>query len=229
MGDACREFNTPVTGGNVSFYNESPEGAVYPTPTIGMLGLIEDITKVVTADFKSEGDTIMLLSTKPLGDTTSLSGSEYVRLQTGKVQGALGDLDIKAEHNLIKTIVAAADAGVLRSAHDISEGGIAVTLAESCFGQSTDRELGCKVDLDLSSKRDAVLFGEQSGAVVVSVKPGDEAKVESLAKSHGILCAKIGTVTGSELRINDVIAASVSQLKQAHSNALPAILDKELV
>lgn len=229
MGDACREFNTPVTGGNVSFYNESPEGAVFPTPTIGMLGLIEDITKVVTADFKSEGDTIMLLSTKPLGDPASLSGSEFVRLQIGKVQGALAELDIKAEHNLIKTIVAAADASLLQSAHDISEGGIAVTLAESCFGQSTDRELGCNVQLDLSANSNAVLFGEQSGAVVVSVKQGKEAKLEQLAETHGVLCSKIGTVAGSSLIINDAISFSVAQLKQLHSNALPAILDKELV
>jgi phosphoribosylformylglycinamidine synthase len=229
MGDACREFNTPVTGGNVSFYNESPEGAVYPTPTIGMLGVIDDITKVVTADFKSEGDSIMLLSTKPLGDPGSLSGSEFVRLETGKVQGTLADLDIKAEHNLIKTLVAASEAQVLQSAHDISEGGIAVTLAESCFAQSTDRELGCQVELDLGANHNAVLFGEQSGCVVVSLTPGNENALADLAKQHGILCSKIGTVGGSDLRINDVISAKVSSLKQRHANALPAILDKELV
>lgn len=229
MGDACREFETPVTGGNVSFYNESPEGAVFPTPTIGMLGLIEDISKVVSSDFKTNGDVIMTLSTKPIGDVKSLAGSEYVRQLTGKIQGTLADLDLKAEHQLIRVLVAAAEKKLLQSAHDVSEGGIAITLAESCFGQSTDREHGCTVKLDLGANRDAVLFGEQQGVVVISANRGDDKKIAEIAKSHGILCTEIGMVGGTELRINEVITASISRLRQLHSNALPAILDRELV
>lgn len=229
MGDVCRELETPVTGGNVSFYNQSPEGAVYPTPTIGMLGLIEDISKVVTSDFKADGDVIILLSTQALGQTGSLSGSEYLRLQTGKIQGNLSEVDMKGEHNLIKVLVDSADKELLRSAHDISEGGIAVALAESCFGQSTDREFGCTVKLDIVSRIDATLFGEQQGVVIVSVKPGDEKAIMEISESHGIRSEVIGRVGGSSLTINDLIDAPISELRERYMNALTQILDKELV
>jgi phosphoribosylformylglycinamidine synthase subunit PurL len=229
MGDACRELETPVTGGNVSFYNESPEGAVYPTPTIGMLGLIEDISKVVTSDFKADGDVILLLTTKSLGDAGSLSGSEYVRLKTGKIQGALPELDLRGEHNLIKTLVAAAEKRLLQSAHDISEGGFAVALSECCFGQSTEHERGCEVTLPNISRFDATLFGEQQGIVIASAKRGDDAKIAEIAQQHAIMCQVIGEVGGRNVKINDVVNRPVAQLREKYLNALPAILDAELV
>lgn len=229
MGDACKELETPVTGGNVSFYNESPEGAVYPTPTIGMLGLIEDVAKVVTIDFKKEGDVVLLLSTKPLGDVQALGGSEYLKLRTGKVAGDAPEVDLKREHNLIKVLVACAEKHYLRSAHDVSEGGVAVTLAECCFGQTTEHPIGASVKLPLGSRRDAALFAEQQGIVVVSATPGDDAHIQTIAREHGINCVRIGAVGGKRLIVEDAIDLGIDQLSHAYFDALPSKLDRELV
>lgn len=226
MGDACKELGTPVTGGNVSFYNESPEGAVYPTPTIGMLGLVEDITKVVTSDFKQEGDAVYLLSTEQLGMQASFGGSEYLRLRTGKVQGDTPHVDLKKEHDLIRVLIAATDAKLLKSAHDVSEGGLGVSLAESCFGQSTERPIGAEIDIELGAHRDRALFGEQQGIVVVTTEHGDA--LQTLAAKHNILCSRIGTVGGDALRINE-LTLPISAMREAYFEALPSRLERELV
>jgi phosphoribosylformylglycinamidine synthase II len=167
MGDACRALGTPVTGGNVSFYNESPDGAIYPTPTIGMIGLIEDITKVVSSDFKDEGDAIILLSSREVRDSNDgIGGSEYLYLRTGKVSGIAPSCDIEKEAALISTLVELADKSLIHSAHDVSEGGIAVAVAECCFGQSTERPMGAIVSDPRSgqSRIDAALFSERQGS-----------------------------------------------------------------
>jgi phosphoribosylformylglycinamidine synthase len=129
MGDACRAFGTPVTGGNVSFYNENPTGAIYPTPTIGMLGLLNNRSKALSQEFKQEGDVILLLG----GPCNEVGGSEYLKTIHGTVAGMPPQVDLAAEMRLYDAFLEIADRQLARSAHDCSDGGLAVALAECCF------------------------------------------------------------------------------------------------
>ncbi len=233
MSDACLALETPVTGGNVSFYNQSPDGAIYPTPTIGMLGLIEDISKVVSSDFKKEGDAIILLSAADNDNAfDGLGGSEYLYARTGLVTGPAPETNLAKEAALVRALVEMADGGLLRSAHDVSEGGVAVTLAECCFGQSTERQLGALIESVATlcnprianARLDATLFGERQGQVIVSADP---AKVDALlliASKHGIPATKLGRVMGDRLIIGDVIHESVAELHAVYSCALAEAL-----
>ena len=236
MSDACRALDTPVTGGNVSFYNQSPDGAIYPTPTIGMLGLIEDISKVVSSDFKKEGDAIILLSVPPSKNAVDgLGGSEYLFARIGLVTGPAPETNLDGEAALVRALVEMADERLIRSAHDVSEGGVAVTLAECCFGQSTEKQLGAAIEsVDLlrgdatNARLDATLFGERQGQVVLSA---DSANVESIiiiVSKYGLRAEKIGRVMGDRLIIGDVIHEAVSELRSVYSNALAAALGEEV-
>ena len=129
MAEACEQLGTPVTGGNVSLYNESPASAVYPTPVIGMVGLIDDLDSITRSHFSTEGDTIVLLGTP----TAELGGSEYLARVHHLVAGAPPHCDLKVERDLIEAVLASIEAGVVRSAHDSSDGGLAVALAECCI------------------------------------------------------------------------------------------------
>lgn len=215
MGDACKEFDTPVTGGNVSFYNENPKAAIYPTPTIGMLGVIEDRDKIVTQYFKNEGDVIYLL-----GDhCDEIGGSEYLKEIHGKIQGDAPNVDLKKEHALYDLTLDLIDKGLLESAHDCSDGGLAVTLAESCFEK--DGILGAEIDMSFENRVDVELFGESHSRIVVSVKPGNCAKFDEIAGKSEIKVTKIGNVSKSKLQINDIINEDVQTLKNLWENGLP--------
>ena len=189
MGDACTALGTPVTGGNVSFYNESPSGAVYPTPVVGMVGLIESTDHVTRATFREEGDAIVLL-----GECTDeLGGSEYLAWIHDTVAGAPPRCDLEAERRLIDTLLDAVPRGLVASAHDCSDGGLAVALAECVMGDR-ERMLGAEIDLsawDALPVR-AVLFGEAQGRVIVSTADADA--LIALAKTHGVPARRIGTV-----------------------------------
>src|SRR3954471_9481504 len=164
MGEACRALGTPVTGGNVSLYNESPAGAVYPTPVIGMVGLIDDISHVTPATFQNDGDAVLLLG--EIGG--ELGGSEYLATIHGEVIGPPPDCDLAAEKLLIDALLDSIRGGLVTSAHDCSDGGLAVALAECCIS-NRDEQLGAAVDLAnlrLASTR-AALFGETQGRVIV--------------------------------------------------------------
>jgi phosphoribosylformylglycinamidine synthase len=233
MGDACRALDTPVTGGNVSFYNESPDGAIFPTPTIGMIGVIDDITKVVSSDFKDAGDAVIIFTAGWSGNVTDgLGGSEYLFQRAGLVTGAAPELNIEKEAAIIKTLVQLADRGLLKSAHDLSEGGFAVAVAECCFGQSTEIPLGAtigKVTRDGVS-RDTLLFGERQGRVLLSAKPSDVEAIQNLANVNGLLAFNIGTVGGDRLIIGDEIDESVAELFEVYSESLhKALGDVEAV
>ncbi len=226
IGDACRTLETPVTGGNVSFYNESPDGAIYPTPTIGMLGIIEDITKVVSSSFKNLGDAIILLKANKSSDPLDgLGGSEYLRITSGEIAGKSPSCDLDGEKRLIKLLVVLADKELINSAHDVSEGGIAVTLAECCFGMSTERMFGALINLDLSAAKAARLFGESQGRVVISADPDQVDAILSRAKASDVEAIIIGRVEGSNLKINEVIDEPVSDLFSIYTSALPALLE----
>jgi len=211
MGDACRALDTPVTGGNVSLYNESPMGAVYPTPTIGMVGLVADVAHVTGMRFATAGDEIVLLG-EP---TDELGASEYLAWVHGVVAGAPPACDLAKERALIDTLLATIGAGHVASAHDCSEGGLAVALAE-CSICDRDDMRGAEIDLSpwAALPERALLFGEAQGRVVVSTARADA--VLAAAKTHGVPARRIGTVRDAAHGLTITIGA-----KRLHSPLAP--------
>ena len=226
MGEACEALGTPVTGGNVSFYNESPTGAVYPTPTIGMVGLLDDVAQATTAVFRTTGNSIILL-----GDNTAeLGASEYLRWIHGVVAGRVPACDLKAEARLIEALLEAMADGTVASAHDCSDGGLAVALAECCV-MDEDAPIGATVDLSAWStlSNRALLFGEAQGRVIVSTP--DPAAVLAIAGRHGVPAAEIGRVgaPGDPLSISigmQWFQAPVARLSAAYHGAIPEMMTK---
>jgi phosphoribosylformylglycinamidine synthase subunit PurL len=215
-------FDTPVTGGNVSFYNENPNGAVYPTPVIGMLGLIDDIDHITQAGFRGEGDTVILLGR----NRNEICGSEYLASWHGIVGGDAPFLDLDEEHRLHGLLLSLIRDGKVRSAHDVSDGGLAVCLAECCF--LGEQQVGATLSIPLGElRKDALYFGESQSRVVISCKATDAAAVLADAAKAGIEAAEIGATGGSSLRINDDIDAAVAALASAHANALEKILEQK--
>ena len=202
MGEACRALGTPVTGGNVSFYNENPEGAVFPTPTIGMLGLVEDLdAHGTTAAFKTEGDAIFLLSPAAWHHRDDLGGSEYLAVVHGKTAGDAPHLDLDEEAAVQAAMLALIRAGLVRSAHDVSDGGLAVCLAESVlFSQN----LGARVALapDAGLRLDAVLFGEAQSRIVFTVEAAQADAVGRVLEGRAVQARRLGTVTTEGLRLD---------------------------
>ncbi|HEU0076965.1 MAG TPA: phosphoribosylformylglycinamidine synthase subunit PurL, partial [Longimicrobiaceae bacterium] len=189
IAEACRALETPVTGGNVSLYNENPRGAIYPTPTIGMVGIVEELAHVTTSGFRAEGDDIVLLGR----NTAELGGSEYLKTVHGLVAGDAPALDIAAEAALQRALLAAIRAGLVRSAHDPAEGGLAVALAESAFADPS-RPFGVQVELGDVLPRSALLFGEAQSRVVVSSAPASTDALLALMAEHGVPAERIGRV-----------------------------------
>lgn len=226
IGEACRALNTPVTGGNVSLYNESPLGAVYPTPVIGMVGLIDNVENAVGSAFEREGDAIILL-----GECTNeLGGSEYLARVHGVAAGAPPACDLDREAALVNTLVACAAATALSSAHDCSDGGLFVALAESAMG-NRDNQFGISVALDEWEHLPlrALLFGEAQGrAVVSSAQP--QAVLDEAAR-HGLPARVIGTVVkaadGLTVRVGDqVVTAHTERMAAAFHDAIPQIMNQ---
>jgi len=226
MGEACRALGTPVTGGNVSLYNESPAGAVYPTPVVGMVGLIESLAHVTRAAFRVDGDTILLLG--EMGG--ELGGSEYLSTIHGLVLGAPPACDVEREKVTIDVVLEAIRQGVVSSAHDCSDGGIAVALAECCIA---DAEAESGADADFSQwahlrNRD-LLFGETQGRFVLSSSaPG---RVETIARRAGIPCARIGVVrlNSSTLDISlgdGLLRAERGMMRRAYHGSIPGIMSR---
>ncbi len=214
---ACTELETPVTGGNVSFYNESPNRAVYPTPVIGMLGIIEDASKAVRSSFRKEGDLIAVIGL----ERNEMGGSEYLKIIHNVVSGKIPPVDYDYERHLHEFLQGAAQADSINSAHDISEGGLAVTLAECCI-MDQENMIGAKVALDFSARKDLALFGEGGGRVVISFDPDKSGAVLSLAKSKSLTIEIIGAVSGENLQINDTVNVTLKELSSIYYGALPS-------
>lgn len=218
MAEAARRLKTPVTGGNVSFYNESPRGAVYPTPVIGAVGLLEDIEDRIPSFFQKAGDLIFLL-----GDTANeLGGTAYLDGIHGLKKGLPPRLDLEKEVRLQNFFLEAAKARILHSAHDLSEGGLAVALMECCFDGSflpgariTNLEL-----LGSDLRKDAILFGETQSRVIVSSDPDLKERVIRLAQKHGIPVYQIGKVGGDRLVVEDLLELKVEEALQIWRNAI---------
>jgi phosphoribosylformylglycinamidine synthase subunit PurL len=198
IAEACRALDVPITGGNVSLYNETSGEAIYPTPIIGVVGVLEDASRVVARPFRAAGDEIVLLG-ESFGE---LGGSEYLKAVHDLVKGSPPRLDLRRERALIGLLTRAAGAGLLRSAHDCSDGGLAVALAECAFDTGG---IGLDVDLPAAgTEQDPVLptlFGESASRVVVSVRPDDRIALLQMAGSAGIPGQLIGRTGGSRLRI----------------------------
>ena len=231
LADACRAFNAPVTGGNCSLYNQSPAGPIDPTPTVAVVGLIEKPEHVTTQWFKDEGDAIILLGeavdkNDPL---LSLGGSAYLQLIHAKKTGSPPRCDLETAKTLHATLLGLIQSGLVKSAHDCSEGGLAVCLAESCISQliarETHRLIGAQVDLsDAKDVRlDALLFGETQSRIVITCAPLDAVKVVERAKLMGMPAARVGTVSGDKLAIKTAtgeVSAPVSELHDLWWNSI---------
>jgi phosphoribosylformylglycinamidine synthase len=194
MGEACRVLGVPITGGNVSLYNETDGRAIYPTPVIGVVGLLEDAERTLRRWFLAEGDLVLLL-----GEThEDLGGSELVKLLHGRAAGRPPALDLSAEKRLHGLVLEAAQAGLLRSAHDLSEGGLAVALAECCF-RDEEPGLGARLELPGGLRDDVLLFSESPSRMLVTSR--DDGRLEALARERGVACARLGTVAGDRLAL----------------------------
>lgn len=218
MGEACRKFDTPVTGGNVSFYNQSPDGAVYPTPTIGMVGLVEDLSQKMTLDFKNAGDKIFVLGTIK----NDIGSSEYVHKIVGVEVSPAPAFDLDEEYKLQQKIAELIEASVVSSAHDISEGGLFVTLCEKGF----NRNLGFTIKTFDSVRKDAFLFGEGQSRVIVSVNANKEEAFRKLLKD--VPATEIGTVTAETIHIDDENWGSITKWKELYETAIEKHLAQEL-
>ncbi len=238
--EACNTFATPVTGGNVSLYNESPDGAIDPTPLVVMVGQIACAENITTQWFKRAGDAIVLLDGRQDDPLHGVGGSEYLRRTHQLKTGTAPVMDLAKEKALQDCCVAAIRQGLLASAHDCAEGGLAVALAECCFTMPADNvravpmPLGARIDvaeLRITCPRlDALLFGEQQSRIVVSVAPQQVEQLRALAAQHAVAAVTLGTVGGGQLQIMDgkevVIAAPVAQLKHAWDTALERFFAK---
>ena len=215
MGDACRALGTPVTGGNVSFYNESEDSAVYPTPVVGMLGLIEDYRLRVGIGF--EPGTVVYL----LGDTfPELGASEYAEVILGKVSGRPPGLDLGRENALVRLLVEAASSDLVASAHDCSEGGLAVALAESAVAG------GCGFAVALPGDLPAhlALFSESASRAVASFHPAKAGSFEALAAHHEVPFARLGEAGGPRMVFDDLFEVSVAECREVHEATIPGLM-----
>lgn len=217
MGDACRTFDTPVTGGNVSFHNESQNSAVYPTPTIGMLGIIDDLTKTCSANFKNAGDEIYLIG----NEREELGGSELLKVLFNKIEGNSPILDLDEESRLQKTILKLIRNGVINAAHDTSEGGLAIAITEMSISSN---DLGA--DINIENLNFGKLFGESQSRVVVALNPANAVQLSAICQENGVNFKKLGTVNNGTLNINNELVAQVKDLRDMHENTLPELLKK---
>ncbi|OGJ85622.1 MAG: phosphoribosylformylglycinamidine synthase II [Candidatus Raymondbacteria bacterium RifOxyA12_full_50_37] len=222
MSEACRALNTPVTGGNVSFYNENPDGAVYPTPTVGMVGLLNDVDKHQTQWFKKAGDRIVLL-----GETRDeIGGSEYLKVVHGLVTGTPPDLSLEREKALQMLVYQLIDEGLVNSAHDCAEGGLAVALAECCI---TNRNcpVGASVAYDCGLRIDRMLFSETQSRVIVSIDEKHLEKVKELAHLFHVPLAGIGTTGGDRLVINGVVDCDIETMTETYFTSIRRIMEEQ--
>lgn len=217
IGDACRKFETPVTGGNVSFYNESRDFAVYPTPTIGVLGLIEDISNVMTSNFKNEGDSILLIGKQ---NSDEIGGSQYLKTIHNIISGNSPLLDLDYEYNLQKCLLELINKKLINSAHDLAEGGLAVALAESCIIGGSP--LGCVINKSFIFSEYMELFGESQSRILVSSK--NEAEVKEICSEFDIDCSVIGKVEGKKLSLNEVINVQLDQMYDSYFSSIKKIM-----
>src|SRR5207302_340727 len=229
---ACEELEIPITGGNVSFYNETLGEGIYPTPVLGIVGILEDVHKAVRPDFRALGRAIVLLRGAEPGDATDaeseFGSSEYANEILGAIWGYPPELEVEKEAGLQKALVAMADARLLDSAHDCSDGGIAIALAESTLAD------GIGTSIDLASQGlppEFILFGEDASRVVISCDRDNLTAIQQIAVKYGISAVLIGETVSEQVEIKldgkVVVSTAVSELREAYENALEKALRAE--
>jgi len=213
MGEACRKFDTPVTGGNVSFYNQSSDNdAVFPTPTIGMVGLISEGRKHMTLDFKNAGDSIYLIGK----NQNDIASSQYLVSEKSVQISPAPYFNLDEEYHIHQSVKAVINKNLVQSAHDTSEGGLFVSLTESAM----PRELGFEINTEAGIRNDAFLFGEAQGRVVVSVSSSNKEAFEKEMSTTNTPFTLLGKVTKGEISVNGVSFGSVTNLKNEYNSAL---------
>ncbi|MCY4653495.1 MAG: AIR synthase related protein, partial [Dehalococcoidia bacterium] len=221
MAEASRRFDAPVISGNVSLYNESRGEAIYPTPVVGALGITEDVSAHATVGFKSEGDLIVLIGRDSLeSDGSDLGGSEYLELIHGQVAGRPRvDLDLEtAVQRVCRELISS---GVAKSAHDCSDGGLAVALSESAISGGH----GVEVTAPVSGRWDAALFGEGQSRIVVTLDPESLADLRDICADENVPWLRLGKVSGADFVFGDLLSVPVSQLAEVHADGLVNALE----
>ncbi|MFT3675078.1 MAG: phosphoribosylformylglycinamidine synthase subunit PurL [Chitinophagaceae bacterium] len=217
MGEACRKFDTPVTGGNVSFYNQNPDGPVYPTPTIGMVGLLEDINSRMTLNFKGEGDLLYVLG----NITNDINSSEYLYQVRGVKYSPAPHFELEDEYALQQKVSELIGSQLVRSAHDVAEGGLFISLCESAFTEG----LGFSVASRDGIRKDAFYFGEGQSRVLVSVALDKVAAFEKAL--NGFPAEKIGVVTSGDVVVDGEFWGNIESWQERYDNAIGNQLAKE--
>jgi len=221
IGEACRSLNTPVTGGNVSFYNETGKSAVYPTPVIGMVGLLENIEQNTTMEFKAAGDFIVTLGAL----NGNLGGSEYLRTIYDKIQGPIPHLNMELEMGVQELCLEAIKKGIVKSAHDLSDGGLAVNISESLVRSA--QGLGVKLDVSRKLRNDELLFGECQSLIVVTLEESSLYELILLSKKLDVHTQTIGRVTDTgRVVINNLIDVPRKKLEDAYFNSFLKLMSK---
>jgi phosphoribosylformylglycinamidine synthase len=237
IAEACTALGIPITGGNVSFYNDTLGQSIYPTPVLGVLGLLENASHALGMGFRAEGDVIVLLDGRhnvaqhnssalsPIDVQREFSSSEYAFALHGIAAGAPPAVDLTAEKRLIETLVALAAENLIRSAHDASDGGLAVTLAESCFASN---DLSAEISFTSDEPPEAALFGERGARAIVSVAPEALARFREVARQYELGVHDVGRVTRGDFRITlngrNAIAAPRNRLRDAWAGSLQALM-----
>jgi phosphoribosylformylglycinamidine synthase len=211
LADGCQALGTPVTGGNVSFYNQTGTTPINPTPVVGVLGVHDDVRRRLSMAFITEGAPVMLL-----GETREeFGGSEWAHVVYGHLGGLPPLVDLAAERALASVLVAGAREGVLAAAHDLSDGGLSQALVESCLRGG----LGCRIAL--AGDPFVELFSESVARAVVAVRVGGEARLTALCEAAGVPVRRLGVIGGDALEIEDVFSIPLSELREAHQVTLP--------
>lgn len=216
MGEACKKFNTPVTGGNVSFYNQNPDGPVYPTPTIGMVGVLDDFNNRMTLDFKRAGDAIVLIGTQK----NDIASSEYLHKIKGVEFSFAPAFEIDEEYAVQKFIASIIKEKLIVSAHDLSEGGLIVALFESAFYNN----LGFEIDTEINTRNDAFWFGEAQSRVLISCSNEKLQSLKREAAASGIDICILGKVTNGEIKINKESWNDIKEWKRLYDTSIEKIL-----
>ena len=223
IADACRALSTPVTGGNVSFYNESPDGPIYPTPVIGMIGEIQSLKHITSANFKNVGDVIVLLGTTK----GHLGGSEYLKTVHNNVSGDAPPLDLEIEKKVQKVCLELVQSQLVNSAHDVSDGGLVVALAESCIINSEgEKSLGATIQLNDSIRYDKVLFGEDQSRIIISANESKISRIIKVAERNNVNCQVLGTVVSDRFTVNEVIDLDCERVREVYDSSLQRGIDQ---
>ena len=217
MGEACKKFDTPVTGGNVSFYNQSPDGPVYPTPTIGMVGLLNNVDEKMTMDFKKANDIIYLIGES----RDDINSSEYLHKIIGSAFSPAPYFNLEEEYNVQQAVHELIKNKLVVSAHDISEGGLFITLAESGFNRGLGFEV---IERSIGIRKDAYWFGEAQGRIVVSVSEGGKHAFTDFMKTMNVPFSELGTVTANEIIIDNENWGRINEWKEKYDNAITNLL-----